>query len=230
MTLGKSPLPRCMKMKRIGGVPAGVAAERQGPTPGSESPPMARKAFLRKSRLVFILRNVVGGRLGLLAISKGIGGEQGNNDGLEAAAALHIGSVRLKDANPASHPLIDPNYWADPYDREMSLRGLKLARDILRQPALKDYILAERVPGPDVATDDALFGYACGMAKTQHHPAGTCAMGLGDNAVVGLDLKVHGLQGLRVVDASIMPNLVSSNTNATTIMIAEKAADLILAT
>jgi choline dehydrogenase len=138
------------------------------------------------------------------------------------------GSVRLKDANPASHPLIDPNYWADPYDRDISLRALKLSREILRQPALKDFILAERVPGPDFTTDQQLFDYACGMAKTQHHPGGTCAMGIDDNSVVSPDLKVRGLQGLRIVDASIMPQVVSSNTNAATIMIAEKAADFIL--
>jgi choline dehydrogenase-like flavoprotein len=135
----------------------------------------------------------------------------------------------LKDKNPASHPLIDPNYWADPYDREMSLRGLKLAREILRQPALKDFILAERVPGLECQTEQQWFDYACSMAKTQHHPAGTCAMGVDDNSVVAPDLRVHGLQGLRVADASIMPRLVSSNTNATAIVIAEKAADLILA-
>jgi choline dehydrogenase len=139
------------------------------------------------------------------------------------------GTVRLKDANPASHPLIDPNYWADPYDRDISLRALKLSRDILSQSALKDFILAERVPGPDCKTDDDLFAYACGMAKTQHHPGGTCAMGVDDTSVVDVNLKVHGLEGLRVVDASIMPQVVSSNTNASTIMIAEKTADLILA-
>ena len=138
------------------------------------------------------------------------------------------GSVRLKDSNPISHPLIDPNYWADPYDRDICIRALKLSREILRQEALKDFILAERFPGPDCASDQQLFDYACGMAKTQHHPGGTCAMGYGDNAVVDATLKVHGLEGLRVVDASIMPQVVSSNTNAATIMIAEKAADLIL--
>jgi choline dehydrogenase len=139
------------------------------------------------------------------------------------------GTVRLKDANPASHPLIDPNYWADPYDREISLKALKLSREMLRQPALQKYIMAERVPGPDCKTDDELFAYACGMAKTQHHPGGTCAMGSSDQAVVDDTLKVHGLQNLRVVDCSIMPQVVSSNTNASAIMIAEKAADLILA-
>jgi choline dehydrogenase-like flavoprotein len=137
------------------------------------------------------------------------------------------GSVRLKSADPGAHPLIDPNYWADPYDREMSLCALKIGRDILRQDALKPYILAERLPGPDCTTDKALFDYVCRMAKTQHHPAGSCAMGTGKLSVVSPELKLHGLDGLRVCDASIMPYVVSSNTNAATIMIAEKAADMI---
>jgi choline dehydrogenase len=137
------------------------------------------------------------------------------------------GTVRLKDSNPATMPLIDPNYWADPYDRDISINALKLSREILRQSALKDFILAERVPGPDCKTDEQLFEYACGMAKTQHHPGGTCAMGTHDNAVVSPELKLHGIEALRVVDASIMPQVVSSNTNAATIMIAEKAADMI---
>ena len=140
------------------------------------------------------------------------------------------GTVRLKDSNPATMPLIDPNYWADPYDRDISIKALKLSREILSQSALKDFILAERVPGPDCKTDQQFFDYACGMAKTQHHPGGSCAMGIDEGkAVVSPSLQVHGLTGLRVVDASIMPQVVSSNTNAATIMIAEKAADLILA-
>jgi choline dehydrogenase-like flavoprotein len=137
------------------------------------------------------------------------------------------GTVRLASADPAAAPLIDPNYWADSYDREMSLKALRIAREILQQDALKPFLMAERLPGPDCNTDEELFGYVCGMAKTQHHPAGTCAMGQGKMAVVSPDLKVHGLEGLRVCDSSVMPYVVSSNTNAATIMIAEKAADLI---
>ena len=138
------------------------------------------------------------------------------------------GTVRLKDANPKSHPLIDPNYWSDPYDKEMSMRGLKMARQIFQQSAFKNYILAERVPGPAVNTDGEFFDYACRMAKTDHHPTSTCAMGLSEQSVVDLALRVHGLKNLRIVDASVMPTVISSNTNATTIMIAEKAAELIL--
>ena len=139
------------------------------------------------------------------------------------------GTVRLASSDPAAAPLIDPNYWEDPHDREMSIRGLKLAREILRQPALKPYVLAERLPGPEVRTDQDYFDYACRHAKTDHHPAGTCRMGSDPAAVVDARLRLNGIAGLRVVDASVMPTVVSSNTNAPTIMIAEKAADMIRA-
>jgi choline dehydrogenase len=155
-----------------------------------------------------------------------------NNSGITLNSAYmrprSRGTVRLADDNPLTAPLIDPNYWADPHDKEMSLRGVKMAREILKQPALKDYVLAERLPGLTVTTDEDFFQYGCRMAKTDHHPTSTCAMGVKDDSVVDLDLRVHGLNGLRVVDASVMPTVISSNTNATTIMIAEKAADLIL--
>ncbi len=139
------------------------------------------------------------------------------------------GTVRLSSADPLAAPLIDPNYWEDPYDREMSIRGLKLAREIMRQDALKPFVKAERLPGPEVSTDEDYFNYACAHAKTDHHPAGTCRMGSDPAAVVDPRLKFNGIEGLRVVDASIMPTVVSSNTNAPTIMIAEKAADMIRA-
>jgi choline dehydrogenase len=137
------------------------------------------------------------------------------------------GTVRLAGSDPTAAPLIDPNYWADPYDREMSIKGLKLARDVMRQDALKPFILAERLPGPDVKTEQDYFNYACKNAKTDHHPAGTCRMGIDTQAVITPRLKFNGIQGLRVADASIMPTVVSANTNATAIMIGEKAADLI---
>jgi choline dehydrogenase len=139
------------------------------------------------------------------------------------------GTVRLASADPLAAPLIDPNYWADPHDREMSIRGLKLAREIMAQAALRPYVLAERLPGPGVVSDQDYFDYACTHAKTDHHPAGTCRMGADTAAVVDPLLRFNGIDGLRVVDASIMPTVVSSNTNAPTIMIAEKAADMIRA-
>lgn len=137
------------------------------------------------------------------------------------------GTVRLASADPRADPLVDPNYWADPHDREMSLRGLKMAQDILRKDALRPYVRREVLPGPEVRTEADYLAYAIANAKTDHHPAGTCRMGADAAAVVDPRLRVNGLDGLRVVDASIMPRLVSSNTNAPTIMIAEKAADMI---
>jgi choline dehydrogenase-like flavoprotein len=137
------------------------------------------------------------------------------------------GTVRLASSNPADAPRIDPNYWADPHDRVMGLRGLRMAREILRAEPLRDFISQEVLPGPDVQSGVALFDYACAHAKTDHHPAGTCRMGCDDTAVLDPDLRFRGLDGLRIADASIMPRLISSNTNATVIMIAEKAADLI---
>lgn len=139
------------------------------------------------------------------------------------------GTVRLPSADPKAVPLIDPNYWSDPHDRDMSIRGLRLARAIMAQDALKPFVLAERLPGPEVQTDADYIAYACTHAKTDHHPVGTCRMGADDAAVLDTRLKLNGINGLRVVDASIMPRLVSANTNATTIMIAEKAADMIRA-
>jgi choline dehydrogenase-like flavoprotein len=137
------------------------------------------------------------------------------------------GTVRLASADPAVAPLIDPNFCGDPHDIEVTMRGLKMARDILRQPALRPFVKAEVLPGPGVTSDEDLFAYGCRHAKTDHHPAGTCKMGNGDDAVVTPDLKVRGLEGLRVVDSSVMPQVNSSNTNAPTIMIAEKASDII---
>lgn len=137
------------------------------------------------------------------------------------------GTVRLASSDPAGAPLIDPNYWSDPHDRAMSLEGLKIAREIFQQAALKPFIMAERLPGPKVTTDEELFDYGCANAKTDHHPVGTCKMGNGPEAVVGLDLKVHGLEGLRVCDSSVMPRVPSCNTNAPTIMVGEKGADII---
>ncbi|HCL64671.1 MAG TPA: alanine-phosphoribitol ligase, partial [Rhizobium sp.] len=137
------------------------------------------------------------------------------------------GTVRLSSADPAAAPLIDPNYWEDPHDRRMSIEGLKIAREIMSQAALKPYVMAERLPGPKRVTDEDLFDYGCANAKTDHHPVGTCKMGTDDMAVVGLDLKVRGLEGLRVCDSSVMPRVPSCNTNAPTIMVGEKGADIV---
>ncbi|MDE2300551.1 MAG: GMC family oxidoreductase N-terminal domain-containing protein, partial [Burkholderiales bacterium] len=140
------------------------------------------------------------------------------------------GTVRLASKNPADAPLLDPNYWSDPHDRAMSIKGLRLAREIMRQPALRRYVQTEILPGTRLTSDQELFDYACANAKTDHHPVGTCRMGPASDprSVVTPDLRLIGMQGLRVVDASVMPRVPSCNTNAPTIMVAEKATDHIL--
>ena len=137
------------------------------------------------------------------------------------------GSVRLAAADARHAPLIDPNYWQDSRDRAMSIRGLKLAQEIMRQPALKKFIRRACLPGVEVKTDADYAHFAGLHAKTDHHPAGTCRMGADADAVVDERLRFNGVSHLRIADASIMPNLISANTNATVIMIAEKAADML---
>jgi choline dehydrogenase-like flavoprotein len=137
------------------------------------------------------------------------------------------GRVRLASADPFAHPVIDPNYFAEAYDRRISIGGLRIAREIMAQPAFRPYLRAERLPGPDVQSDAEILAYARQHGKTDYHPVGTCKMGVDAIAVVDPELRLRGLAGLRVCDSSTMPRLVSSNTNAPTLMIGEKAADLV---
>jgi choline dehydrogenase-like flavoprotein len=137
------------------------------------------------------------------------------------------GTVKLASADPFAAPLIDPNYFAEEYDRRISIGGFRLAREIMAQPAFRRFLRAERLPGPEARSDAELMAYARQHGKTDYHPVGSCKMGIDPLAVVDPELRVHGLASLRVCDSSIMPQLVSSNTNAPTIMIGEKAADLV---
>ncbi len=137
------------------------------------------------------------------------------------------GTIRIRSANPDDYPAIAPGYLTDPLDQEVVVAALKWARKIAAQPALQEWIDHETLPGPMAADDAALLGYARMAGSTIYHPVGTCRMGHDAGAVVDPQLRVAGVEGLRVVDASVMPRLCSGNTNAPTIMIAEKAADLI---
>jgi len=138
------------------------------------------------------------------------------------------GHIRIRSADPSVYPAIVPNYLSDPLDQEVAVAGLKWGRKIASQPALAPYIESEMTPGEAFKRDRDLLAYAKAAGGTIYHPVGTCQMGHGPQAVVDPALRVRGVEGLRVVDASVMPRLVSGNTNAPTIMIAEKAADLIL--
>ena len=139
------------------------------------------------------------------------------------------GYVRIRSADPFDPPLIQPNYLAEPSDRRVLLAGMKLARRLLASKPLEPYYAREDFPGPDVKTDEELLAAAKQRGTTTFHPAGTCRMGPASDpgAVVDDVLRLHGLGGLRVVDASIMPTMLSANLNAATLMLAEKASDLI---
>lgn len=139
------------------------------------------------------------------------------------------GWVNITGDTPTAKLDINPNYWAEEYDLECSLAGLKITREILSQSAIKDMIKYEHLPGADVTTKKQLRAYAHTLGKTDYHPVGTCKMGHGKECVVDTHLKVHGIDGLRVIDSSIMPRLISSNTNSASIMIGEKGADFIKA-
>jgi len=138
------------------------------------------------------------------------------------------GTLRIKSADPSMPPEIRINYLATETDRRAFIDGIRILRKILAAPALKDYCAEEVDPGSKVVSDEDLLAFCRSTGSTVYHPTSTCRMGNDPLAVVDQRLKVHGIDGLRVVDASIMPDLMSGNTNAPTIMIAEKASDMIL--
>jgi choline dehydrogenase len=138
------------------------------------------------------------------------------------------GEIMIAGPDARTHPLIAPRYLSEEVDRETIVAGLKLARHISREGLMREYREAELLPGEKVQTDEEFLDFAKSSGVSLFHPVGTCRMGHDENAVVDAALSVRGVANLRIVDASIMPTLVSGNTNAATIMIAEKAADLIL--
>lgn len=139
-----------------------------------------------------------------------------------------VGSVTLRSADPTDSPAIDPAFLTDPYDWQISIEGFKWGREMLATKAYAPYVTKEHMPGAGVRTDAEIRQYIKQWAKTDYHPVGSCKMGHDDMAVVDEELRVHGLQGLRVIDASIMPTLISGNTQATSIMIGEKGAHHVL--
>jgi choline dehydrogenase len=139
------------------------------------------------------------------------------------------GFVRIKSADPAQAPAIQPRYMSAQFDRDTMVAGMKLLRRVMGQPAIARYIVEELAPGPKVQSDAEYLEFARQKGTTVFHPTSTCRMGSDVTAVVDERLRVHGFEGLRVADASIMPTVVSGNTNAACVMIGEKASDLILA-
>jgi choline dehydrogenase-like flavoprotein len=150
-----------------------------------------------------------------------------------ALSVVHLyprsrGRVSLASPNPRVPPAVDPNLLGDPDDLPPMLRGLELARRIIAAPAFARYRAVEVQPGPTAQGELALTEYVLRVAATVHHPVGSCRMGPDANAVVDAALRVHGVEGLRVVDASVFPRIVGGNTNAVVVMVAERAADMIL--
>ena len=139
------------------------------------------------------------------------------------------GHVRVKSADPREAPAIHPNYLSEQKDRDTMVAGMKAIRGIVTAPAMARHVAEEVEPGPACASDADMLDYIRRRGSTVYHPVGTCRMGQDDKAVVDERLRVRGLGHLRVIDASIMPAVVSGNTNAAAIMIGEKGADMVLA-
>jgi choline dehydrogenase len=137
------------------------------------------------------------------------------------------GSVRLSSPEAGARPIVDPNYFGDDRDLRTMVTALRLARQIGAASAYDPWRLAEAAPGPAADDDDALRNFAKAAYQSYNHPVGTCAMGDTDMSVVDSELGVHGISGLRVADASVMPSIPSANTAATVYAIAEQAAELI---
>jgi choline dehydrogenase len=140
---------------------------------------------------------------------------------------LSRGYVEAKTNKPGDMPAINPRYLSDEADRRAIIGGLRFARRLFAAPPLKQFVRDESFPGDQVQTDDELLDYARRNGSTCYHASCTCMMGSHPMSVVDNELRVHGIEGLRVIDASVMPAVTSTNTNAPTIMIAEKAAMMI---
>ncbi|HCF73598.1 MAG TPA: hypothetical protein DES72_07560 [Gammaproteobacteria bacterium] len=140
-----------------------------------------------------------------------------------------LGSIHIKSADPSEAPAIRFSFLSDPLDRQTLVDAVRFARHLMQAAAMDRFRGIEFKPGSDVQSDADIIEWIGKTAETAYHPVGTCRMGSDDNAVVNDQLLVHGIEGLRIADGSIMPTLISGNTNAACIMIGEKAADMVLA-
>lgn len=138
------------------------------------------------------------------------------------------GSVSITSPDPQVPPVVDPNYLETPEDMEVAVEGFKIMRRVFDMPAFKGILEDEQLPGPSVQTDEEIRNYIREWGKTDYHPVGSCKMGVDDMAVVDPELKVRGIEGLRVIDSSIMPTIISGNTQAPSMMIGEKGAAIVL--
>ena len=158
----------------------------------------------------------------------GLDPHSGFTIGVMALRPQSRGYIHIKSADPADHPRIDPNYLADERDLKVLLAGIRAVRRLVTMPALKDLVVRETRPGPEVETEQQIIDYIRATTATTWHVVGTCRIGNDDMAVVDSDLRVRGIAGLRVIDSSVFPTVPSSNTNAPTIALGEKGADLVL--
>ena len=165
-----------------------------------------------------------GAEAGVPSVPKGTSGVTLNSYTLRPKSR---GSVTLRSADPRDLPVVDPNFLAEPDDLRIGVEGIKISREMFSQPSLQKYIREICFPNATVKTQTDYEAFARQYGRTSYHPVGTCKMGSDDLAVVDPQLRVRGVDGLRICDSSIMPSLIGSNTNAPTIMIGEKAADLI---
>lgn len=182
--------------------------------PGSEPKPDLQFHFLCGA----------GAEAGVPSVPKGSSGVTLNSYTLRPKSR---GSVTLRSADPKHTPIVDPNFLAEPDDLRCSVEGVKISREIFSAPSLQKYIKAIRFPDDKVRTQADFEAYARQYGRTSYHPVSTCRMGKDEMAVVDPALRVRGIDGLRICDSSIMPSLIGSNTNAPSIMIGERAADLI---
>ncbi|MFO1107667.1 MAG: GMC family oxidoreductase N-terminal domain-containing protein [Bradyrhizobium sp.] len=158
----------------------------------------------------------------------GLDPHSGFTIGVMALRPQSRGYIHIKSADPSTHPRIDPNYLADERDLKTLMAGIRAVRRLVSMPALKDLVVRETRPGPEVQSDQQVAEYVRSTTQTTWHVVGTCRIGNDEMAVVDSKLRVRGIEGLRVIDSSVFPTVPSSNTNAPTIALGEKGADLVL--